>query len=68
MSIFNEWYENSIKVETADEFIRLFVNENKSVDALESYLQDDVLVVKKGDVIYNYNINVMYDAALKVFS
>jgi hypothetical protein len=68
MSIFNEWYENSIKVETADEFIRLFVNEDKSVDALESYLQDDVLVVKKGDVIYNYNINVMYDAALKVFS
>lgn len=68
MSIFNEWYENSIKVETADEFIRLFVNEDKSVDALDSYLQDDVLVVKKGDVIYNYTINVIYDAALKVFS
>jgi hypothetical protein len=68
MNIFNEWYENSIKVETADEFIRLFVNEDKSVDALESYLQDDVLVVKKGDVIYSYTINVIYDAALKVFS
>lgn len=68
MSIFNEWYENSIKVETADEFIRLFVDEDKNVENLESYHQDDVLVVKKGDVIYSYTIKVMYDAALKVFS